>query len=99
MDMLPVLTFLLGPFPWQFRVLVRAHGVRSWGGGGTGCGTLSAVARLWRVEGNGLAALGQTVPGSAVSTPVLSHCRDSQFATRGEQTPFHVVADEHLDTM
>ena len=31
-DMLPVLTFLLGPLPWQFRVLVRAHGVRSWGG-------------------------------------------------------------------
>ena len=51
-DMLPVLTFLLGPLPWQFRVLVRAHGVRSLGA--TGCGTLSAVARLWRVEGNGL---------------------------------------------
>ena len=97
-DMLPVLTFLLGPLPWQFRVLVRAHGVRSWGGG-TGCGTLSAVARLWRVEGNGLAALGQTVPGSAVSTPVIGHYRDSQLRRREGHPPCHGVADEHLDTM
>ena len=33
-DMLPVLTSLLGPLPWRFRDLVRAPGVRVFGGYG-----------------------------------------------------------------